>query len=66
MTMFNDCGFSLGTDYKNRLKMIKHFRTLTKQQLSFVLHGILDKLDNSSSDIDLSTEILSLGNLIAP
>jgi hypothetical protein len=66
MTMFNDCGFSLGIDYKNRLKMIKHFRTLTKQQLSFVLHGILDKLDNSSSDIDLSTEILPLGNLIAP
>jgi hypothetical protein len=31
MTMFNECGFSLGTDEKIRLKMIKYFRTLSKQ-----------------------------------
>jgi hypothetical protein len=64
--MFNNYDFSLGTDDKTRLKMIKHFRTLTKQQPSFVLHGILDKLDNSSSDIDLSTKILPLSNRISP
>jgi hypothetical protein len=65
MTMFTDCGFSLGSNEKIRLKVIKHFRSLSKQQLSFVLHGILDKLDNNISEVDLSTELLPLGSLMA-
>lgn len=62
VNVFTRNGFSLGTDDKTRLKVIQHFRSYTKQKLTYVLQGILDKLDSSSSNslVDLSTEVLPL------
>jgi hypothetical protein len=66
--MFTNYGFSLDTTDKTRLKVVQHFRTLTQQNLSTVLHEILNKIDFNNTDnidIDLSTEILPLGSLIS-
>lgn len=62
VNVFTRNGFSLGTDDKTRLKVIQHFRSYTKQKLTYVLQGILDKLDSSSSNslVDLSTSVLPL------
>jgi hypothetical protein len=68
VNMFTNCGFSLGTTDKTRLKVVQHFRTLTQQNLLTVLHGILDKIDFNNTDnidIDLSTKILPLRSLIS-
>jgi transcription initiation factor TFIID subunit TAF12 len=64
--MFTDCGFSLGTTDKIRLKVVQHFRLLTKQKLSYLLNGIIDKIssENNNINIDLSEELLSLGSLL--
>jgi hypothetical protein len=66
VTMFTENGFSLGSNDKTRLKVVKYFRSLNKHQSSFVLNDILDRLDNNCSEIDLSTKLLPLGNLISP
>jgi hypothetical protein len=64
--LFVNCGFSLGTNDKIRLKVVQHFRSLTKNNLTIVLHGILDKLsaNNNMNTIDLSEELLPLGSLL--
>jgi hypothetical protein len=66
MTLFSRCGFSLGTSDSIRLKVVQHFRSLTKQQLSYVLNGILDRLNNTHNidNIDLSIEVLPLISII--
>jgi Domain of unknown function (DUF4283) len=66
VTLFTRCGFSLGTSDNIRLKVVQHFRTLTKQQLSYVLNGILDRLNNKHNidNIDLSIEVLPLCSII--
>jgi hypothetical protein len=45
--MFTKNGFSLGSNDKTRLKVVKHFRSLNKHPSSFVLNDILDRLDNN-------------------
>jgi hypothetical protein len=62
--MFINYGFSLGTSDKIRLKVVQHFRSLTQNNLSTVLHEILDKIDSNQIeklDLDLSIKNLPLG-----
>jgi hypothetical protein len=62
--MFINYGFSLGTSDKIRLKVVQHFRSLTQNNLSTVLHEILDKIDSNQIeklDLDLSVKNLPLG-----
>jgi hypothetical protein len=47
--LFSKCGFSLGSSENIKLKVIQQFKSLTKQILSYVLHGILDKMNNNSN-----------------
>jgi hypothetical protein len=66
VNMFTDCGFSLGTTNKIRLKLVQHFISLTKQKLSYLLNEIIDKIssENNNINIDLSEELLPLGSLL--
>jgi hypothetical protein len=64
--LFSKCGFSLGIIDSIRIKIVQHFRKHSKQNLAYVQHGIMDKLDNTSPthDIDLSVEVLALVSII--
>jgi hypothetical protein len=64
--LFTKYGFSLGITDSIRLKIVQHFKTLTKQNLSYVLHGILDKIDKppNNDNIDLRLKVLSLVSII--
>jgi hypothetical protein len=64
--MFIECGFSLGTTNNIRLKVVQHFRSLTKQKLSYLLNEIIDKIssENNNINLDLSEELLPLGSLL--
>jgi hypothetical protein len=66
VSMFINCDSLLGANDKIRLKVVQHFRSLTKHNLTIVLHGILDKLssDKNTDSIDLSEELLPLGILL--
>jgi hypothetical protein len=64
--LFTKYGFSLGITDSIILKIVQHFKTLTKQNLSYVLHGILNKIDKppNNDNIDLSLEVLPLISII--
>jgi hypothetical protein len=66
VNMFTKCGFSLGTTNNIRLKVVQHFRSLTKQKLSYLLNEIIDKIssENNNINLDLSEELLPLGSLL--
>jgi hypothetical protein len=64
--LFSKCGFSLGSSENIRIKIIQQFRSLIKQKLSYVLHGVLDKMNNNSNleDININIEVLPLISIL--